>query len=96
MLLTMAISLYTSRVVLAVLGIEDFGIYDVVSNVVTMFAFLNGSMDSSTQRYITIAIGKENREEATKVFNNSVRIHFLIGLVVVLLCETIVIEYTML
>lgn len=89
MLLMMGISLYTSRVVLAVLGIEDFGIYDVVSSVVTMFAFLNGSMVSSTQRFITVAIGKEDREEAVRVFNNSVRIHFLIGLTVVLLCETI-------
>lgn len=89
MLLTVAISLYTSRVVLAVLGIEDFGIYDVVSGVVTMFAFLNGSMASSTQRYITIAIGKGDREEMSRVFNNAVRIHLLIGLVVIILCETV-------
>lgn len=89
MLLMMGISLYTSRIVLAVLGIEDFGIYDVVSSVVTMFAFLNNSMVSSTQRYITIAIGKEDREEVAGVFNNAVRIHLLIGLVVIILCETI-------
>ncbi len=89
MLLTMGITLYTSRVVLAVLGIEDFGIYDVVSSVVTMFAFLNGSMVTSTQRYITFAIGKEDREEISKVFSNAVRIHLLIGLVVILLCETV-------
>ena len=89
MLLTMAITLYTSRVVLAVLGIEDFGIYDVVSSVVTMFAFLNSSMVTSTQRYITVAIGKEDGEEASKVFSNAVRIHLLIGLAVILLCETV-------
>ena len=89
MLLTMAITLYTSRVVLAVLGIEDFGIYDVVSSVVTMFAFLNSSMVTSTQRYITIAIGKDDRGEASRVFNNAVRIHLLIGLVVIILCETV-------
>lgn len=89
MLLTMGITLYTSRVVLAVLGIEDFGIYDVVSSVVTMFAFLNGSMVTSTQRYITFAIGKEDRDEVSKVFSNAVRIHLLIGLVVILLSETV-------
>ena len=55
MLFTMAVSLYTSRVVLNVLGIEDFGIYSVVGGIITMFAFLNTAMSSSTQRYLTFA-----------------------------------------
>ena len=48
----MLVSLYTSRVILASLGIEDFGIYNVVGGVVSLFAFLNGAMSSASQRYI--------------------------------------------
>ena len=62
MLLTMAVTLYTSRVVLDVLGVEDFGIYNVVGGVVTMFAFLNGTISGVTQRYITYELGTGNKE----------------------------------
>ena len=54
----MAVSLYTSRVVLEVLGVEDYGLYNVVGGVVTMFTFLSSAMGNSTQRYITYALGK--------------------------------------
>lgn len=89
MLLILVITLYTSRLVLSVLGIVDYGIYDVVSSVVAMFSFINGSMVTSTQRYLTFAIGKGDPEETGKVFSNAVRIHLLIGIVIVILCETI-------
>ena len=49
----MAVTLYTSRVVLATLGVEDYGLYNVVGGVVTMFAFLNGTLSGATQRFIT-------------------------------------------
>lgn len=58
MLLIMAVSLYTSRVVLNTLGGEDYGIYNVVGGIVTMFAFLPGSMVKSTQRYLIFGIRK--------------------------------------
>ena len=53
MLLIMGVSLYTSRVVLQVLGVEDFGLYNVVGGIVTMFTFLNGSLAGATSRYLT-------------------------------------------
>ena len=58
MLLIMAVSLYTSRVVLNTLGVEDYGIYNVVGGIVTMFAFLPGPMVKSTQRYLIFGIRK--------------------------------------
>lgn len=58
MLLTMGVSLYTSRVVLDALGVEDYGIYNVVGGVVAMFSFFNGSMTAATQRFLSYAIGK--------------------------------------
>lgn len=53
MLLIMAVSLYTSRVVLNTLGVEDYGFYNVVGGFVAMLAFLNGAMVTSTQRYLS-------------------------------------------
>lgn len=61
MLLIMAVSLYTSRVVLNTLGVEDYGIYNVVGGIVSMFAFLNGAMVPSALRYLTLGMGKESK-----------------------------------
>ncbi len=60
MILTMLVSLYTSRVILDTLGVEDFGIYNVVGGVVTMFAFFNSAMSSATQRFLSFEIGKDD------------------------------------
>ena len=58
MFFTMGVSLFTSRVILNTLGVEDYGINNVVGGIVTMFGFINSSMSSATQRYITFALGK--------------------------------------
>lgn len=87
MLLVIAISLYTSRIVLQNLGIDDYGLYSVVGSVVTSFVFINNAMNSSTQRYLSMAIGKGDEEELHRVFNISRIIHALIGLGVVVICE---------
>ena len=89
MLFLMAVSLYTSRVVLQALGVEDFGIYNVVGGIVAMFGFLNAAMASSTQRYLTFALGRGDADCLRKVFNTSIIIHALISLLVVLLAETV-------
>lgn len=88
-LFTMLISLYTSRVVLNTLGVSDYGIYNVVGGVVAMFGFINGSMATSTQRYITFALGKGNLERLQTVFSTALQIHFLIAALIVLLGETV-------
>lgn len=89
MLLTMIVSLYTSRVVLDALGVEDYGIYNVVGGVVTIFGFLNSSMISTTQRYITFELGRGNLAQLQRTFNTSQLIHGLISLLVVILAETV-------
>lgn len=90
MLFMMIVSLYTSRIVLGTLGIEDFGIYNVVGGIVAMFTFLNGAMATSTQRYLTFELGREgNIEQMKKVFNTSIIIHALISISILLLAETI-------
>lgn len=89
MMLIMGVTLYTSRIVLKTLGIEDFGIYNVVGGIVTMFTFLNGSLGAATSRYITFELGKKNYVRLNQVFNVAFLIHLLIGVLVILLAETI-------
>ena len=89
MLFTMAISLYTSRVILNTLGVVDYGIYNVVGGIVSMFTFLNGAMVTSTQRYLTFGLGKGDMERLREVFTTSIHIHIIISAIIVLLAETI-------
>lgn len=89
MLLMMAISLYTSRVVLNTLGVVDYGIYNVVGGVVVMFVFINAAMTSVTQRYINYALGTKNDFELKKIFITSILIHFIIALLIFILSETL-------
>ena len=88
MLFAMLVSLYTSRVILQTLGVEDYGVYNVVGGVITMFTFLNGAMSSATSRYITFEIGKGNIEQLKKVFSTALQIHGAIALLIVILGET--------
>lgn len=89
MLFSMAVSLYTSRVVLNVLGVVDYGINNVVGGIVIMFAFLNSTMSVSTQRFLSFDIGRGDGQMMNKTFNIAFVIHLCIGLVVVLLGETV-------
>lgn len=89
MLLTMAVSLYTSRIVLNTLGVENFGIYNVVGGFVTMFGFLNSAMASATQRFLSFEIGRKDVKQLRNVFSMSVNIHFVIACLILLLGETV-------
>lgn len=89
MLLMMLVTLYTSRVILQVLGVEDFGVYNVVGGIVSMFAFINGGMVAATQRYITFEIGAGNIEQLKKVFSTSLQIHAIISILIIILGETV-------
>lgn len=89
MFLMMCIALYTSRVVLHALGIEDYGIYNVVGGVVLLFSFINDGMTVSTLRFLTFELGRGNHERLHAVFVTSVNIHLLISLLIILLGETV-------
>ncbi|MEL5894345.1 lipopolysaccharide biosynthesis protein [Bacteroides sp. GD17] len=89
MLFMMAVSLYTSRVILSKLGVEDFGIYNVVGGIVGLFSFLNGSMSTATQRYLTFEIGTGNIEKLKKTFSLCITIHAIIAIIIVILAETL-------
>lgn len=88
LLISMCISLYTSRVILNALGVEDFGIYNVVGGIVVMFGFLNNAMSASTQRFLMIEIGKGNHNQINNIFSMSLSIHSLVAIIVLILSET--------
>ena len=89
MLLTMGISLYTSRVVLKALGVEDFGIYNVVAGVVTSLAFLNTSLNTASSRYITVSLGKDDFSSRKRIFAAVLVINMILGAIILILSETI-------
>lgn len=89
MLLIMVVNLYTSRVILQALGVNDFGLYNVVGGIVVLFTFINNAMVTSTQRFLNFEIGRNNYDEAQKVFSASLNIHFIIAIIFLLLAETI-------
>lgn len=89
MILLMVVSLYTSRVVLAALGFDDYGIYNVVGGAVSMFAFINLALGNASSRFITVALGKGDKDHLVKVFNAAFWIHFGVAILIVVLCETI-------
>lgn len=89
MLVLMLVSLYTSRVVLKILGVEDYGIYNVVGGIVVLFTFINNAMISSTQRYLNYEIGRKENSNAEKIFSISVNIHLLISFLILILSETL-------
>lgn len=89
MFFSMGISLYTSRVVLNTLGVEDFGIYNLVGGIVVLFSFVNGAMTNATQRFLNFEMGKNNTDAIQKVFSVSVNAHLLIMGIVLLLSETV-------
>ncbi|QVJ80394.1 Na+-driven multidrug efflux pump [Prevotella sp. khp1] len=86
--LSMAVSLYTSRIVLQTLGVEDYGIYGVVGGVVSMFSFLNASMSGATSRFLTYELGKGDNIRLHKTFCMAFYEHLIIAGVIFLICET--------
>ena len=89
MLLIMGVTLYTSRIVLQVLGVEEFGIYNVVGGVVAMFAMFSGSLSSAISRFITFELGKNDKDQLRKVFSSSLFIQFFLAIVICFLLEIV-------
>ena len=89
MFVIMAITLFTSRVVLTTLGVVDFGIYNVVGGVVAMMGILNGAMSVSTQRYLTFELGRKDALRLKQVFSMCFTIFVILAFIAIFLAETI-------
>lgn len=81
-IINMVLSLYSSRLVLNILGVDDYGVYSLVASVVSMLSFLTNSLVGSTQRFLSVSQGKGNIERLKEVFNNSLILHVALGFLV--------------
>lgn len=88
-LLAMFLALYTSRVLLDIVGVEDYGLYNVVGGLVVIFSLISSSMAASTSRFLTFELGKGNQERLSHIFSTAFVIHVIIGLIVVALLESV-------
>ncbi|MDR1402134.1 MAG: polysaccharide biosynthesis protein, partial [Tannerellaceae bacterium] len=89
MLIMMCITFFTLRILLQELGINDFGIYNIVGGIVAMFSSLRGAFSSSIQRFLNYEMGIDRKEELKKIFSMSVTIHIIICILFLVLAETI-------
>ena len=88
-ILLILVALYTSRVILDALGVSDYGIYNIVGGVVTSLSILGTAMASATQRFITFALGKKNPVHLKDVFQTSVTLHMVLGVITVVVLEIV-------
>ena len=84
----MSISFFTSRIMLGALGVDDYGINNVVGGLVSMFAIISSSLSSATSRFLTFGLGKGDMKELKILFSTSVNIQLLIAFIVFVLIET--------
>lgn len=89
MVFVTAISLYTSRVVINALGLEDYGLYSVIGSIIGFASFLNMAMAGGTTRFITVELGKGNEKSLNAIFSSALQIHILLAICVLVLTETV-------
>ena len=93
MFVVLTVSLFTTRIILKNLGVEDYGIYNVVGSIVALFSFLQTAMASANYRYLAFAIGKEDKEQLSAIFKSAFIISFAIVLAILLIGETLGLFY---
>lgn len=86
---SLALKLYTSRIVLETLGVEEFGVYQLVGGLVAMFSFLNTTMATATQRFLSYEIGLGDKMRTRKVFSTTVNVHLLLSIAIFFLVESV-------
>lgn len=89
MLFNLVVSLYTSRVILQVLGVEDLGVYQVVAGIVAMFTFVNGSLAGATSRFLAFELGKNDSQRLARTFAATLNVHIVTAAIFFVVCETI-------
>ena len=89
MFVTILVSLYTVRIVLAALGEVDYGIYNIIGGIVVLFSFLNHAMNTSVQRFLSYEIGRNDQVQLKRVFSMSVNSHMLMALFILIVSETL-------
>lgn len=89
MIIMLLVSLYTSRMVLKLLGVTDLGIYNIVGGIVGLLGFVNSSMAIAVQRFLSFDLGEGNVKKLNKTFSMSVMVHLMIALLLFCITETV-------
>lgn len=89
MMVTMVISLYTSRVILQILGVDDYGIYKSVGGIVGFLAFVNNALGTGSSRFLTYCLGEGNMEKLKRVFSTTLTVHVLLATIIAIIAETV-------
>ena len=88
MIFSTIVSLYTSRVILQILGIDDYGIYQTVGGVVGMLSFINSALSMGSSRFLTYEMGVGNFERLRRTFSSVLTVHIILAIIIVLVAET--------
>ena len=89
MLVRLVVTLYTSRIVLDVLGVDDFALYGIVGGIVTLFTFLQTALNASTQRFMSVELGRDDLPRLKRVFDVSTTLYLIVALVIAVIAETL-------
>lgn len=93
MAFTVLVGLYTSRVVLNALGVDDYGLFNVIGGIIALFSILNSALVNTTSRFITVSLGRGDLQQTRQIFNMSFLLHLLVGLLIVGMGETVGLWY---
>lgn len=93
MIIILVVNLYTYRIILQALGVEDFGIYQIVGGIVVLFTFLNGALSAGSSRFITFALGVGDTKALKIIFNVAFMVHLIMAIIIFILLETIGLWY---
>lgn len=89
LVITIIVNLYSTRLILNALGVEDYGIVNLISGIVAMLSFVQNSMSVTSQRYMSVNMGKQDNKLLAKVFNSSVILHFILALIIFTILESL-------
>ena len=89
MMFTMVISLFTSRIILQKLGVDDYGIYQAVGGIVGFLSFINGALATGSSRFLTFALGENNQAKLNKTFSTTLNVHITLAILVAIVAETL-------
>ena len=89
MMVTMVISLYTSRVVLQVLGVDDYGIYQAVGGIVGLLSFVNNSLSTGSSRFLTYGLGEGDEQKLKKIFSTTLTAHICLAVIIIIVAEAV-------
>lgn len=89
MMFTMIISLYTSRVILQILGVEDYGIYQAVGGIVGFLSFINGALSNGSSRFLTFELGKRDMRKLQRTFSTTLIIHIILAVIIITIAELV-------